>query len=189
MAKRTNLYGKSQILKGDTTSHGGVVLTGSATFNWHGIPIARKGDDVHCPQCAPHFFKISEGFSNCTDRGLQMAGEGHLTTCGATLIAQTAPASLVGAAIAANGGIPADHGFAFDRFFLVKDKGTGRGKPSVPYRITLGNGDVIEGMTDANGHTKKVYSNQMTTAKLEAPYHGNDNSALDPTHGPDACGC
>lgn len=189
MAERTNLYGKSQILQGDTTSHGGVVLSGSTTSSWHGIPIARKGDDVHCPRCAPHFFKISEGFLNCTDRGLQMAGEGHLTTCGAALIARTASTSAIGAAIAAHGGIPADHGIGFDRFFLIKDKQTGRGKPNVPYRITLGNGDVIEGMTDAKGHTQKVYSNQATTARLEAPCHGNDDSALDPAYGPDACGC
>lgn len=189
MTARKNIHGQAQILKGDTTSHGGVVLSGSATSSWYGIPIVRKGDDVYCPRCTPHFFKVSEGLSNCTDRGLEMAAAGHSTSCGATLIAQTAPISLIGTAIAASGGIPAEQGVSFDRFFLVKDKRTKKGKPNVPYRITLDNGDVIEGMTDVNGHTKKVYSDQITTAKLEAPYYGNDNSALDPTYGPDACCC
>jgi uncharacterized Zn-binding protein involved in type VI secretion len=189
MATRTNLYGKTQILRGDMTSHGGVVLSGSATSNWYGTPIARKGDDVYCPKCVPHFFKISEGLSNFTDRGLEMAGAGHLTTCGATLIAQTASTSLMGAAIAARGGIPAEHGMTFDRYFLVKDKKTGQGKPHVPYKITLDNGDFIEGVTDANGHTRKVYSDQAITAKLEAPYYGDNDSTAHPTHGSDACGC
>ncbi|CAN5216326.1 PAAR domain-containing protein [soil metagenome] len=189
MAARSNLYGRAQALKGDMTSHGGVVLSGSATSNWYGIPIARKGDGVYCPKCKPHFFKIEEGLSNCIDRGAEMAGEGHLTTCGAKLIAQTAPPSLMGAAIAASGGKPADHGITFDRFFLVKDKATGKGKPDIPYKITLGNGDVIEGVTDASGHTQKVYSDKATTAKLEAPYYGNDNSTAHPAHGSDACGC
>jgi uncharacterized Zn-binding protein involved in type VI secretion len=87
MAARANLYRHSQIIVGDTTTHGGVVLSGSATSSWYGIAIARMGDKVYCPKCKPHFFEIAEGLNNCTDHGKPMAGEGHLTTCGAALIA------------------------------------------------------------------------------------------------------
>lgn len=97
---RANLYGKSQIIVGDTTSHGGVVLTGSPTNTWHGIPIARKGDVVSCPKCAPFKFQIAEGLENCTDTdaALPIAVEGHKTTCGAILMAEAAPAAAVLAA-------------------------------------------------------------------------------------------
>ena len=38
------------ILVGDPTSHGGVVLTGSAIASVAGKPIARLGDQVSCPK-------------------------------------------------------------------------------------------------------------------------------------------
>ena len=92
MKTRFNIYGKSQVLMGDKTSHGGVVISGSATNSWHGIPVARKTDRVYCPKCKPHFFVIAEGLESCrdTDAALPMAIEGHLTTCGAMLIAEAA---------------------------------------------------------------------------------------------------
>jgi len=94
-AMRANLFGKSQILVGDKTSHGGVVISGSATNSCNGIPVARKGDKVTCPKCAPHLFEIAEGLDNCrdSDANLPLAVEGHKTTCGAVLIAESAPAS------------------------------------------------------------------------------------------------
>ncbi|MDR3159642.1 MAG: PAAR domain-containing protein, partial [Zoogloeaceae bacterium] len=79
--------GKRQILVGDATTHGGVVVTGSPFFDEDGIPVARKGDTVTCPLCEPHVFVIAEGMENCLDHGLPIAVEGHKTTCGAKLIA------------------------------------------------------------------------------------------------------
>lgn len=190
---RSNLYGRAQVLVGDTTTHGGVVLAGSPYSSWHGIPIARKGDTVSCPRCPPHIFQIAEGLDQMRDYELPMSGEGHKTTCGAALIAKAAPASARGAAIAANGKVPADHGLPFDRFFLVRDRATGLGKPGVPYRITLADGGEVLGVTDERGHTAKVYSDTPITATLEAPFHGNDSISedghSDNPHGSDACSC
>jgi type VI secretion system secreted protein VgrG len=87
---RIKLFGKTRIVVGDTTTHGGVVITGSATAKEDGIPVARKTDKVICPLCKPHVFVISEGFENCRDHGLPMAAEGHLTSCGARLVASAA---------------------------------------------------------------------------------------------------
>ena len=83
---RIKLYGKPRIRVGDTTTHGGVVVTGSATLTEDGIPVARKGDTVTCPRCKPHVFVIAEGFENCLDHGVPVAAEGHKTTCGAQLV-------------------------------------------------------------------------------------------------------
>jgi uncharacterized Zn-binding protein involved in type VI secretion len=87
---RASLHGKLQILVGDTTTHGGKVISGSPSSTWGAanIPIARKGDKVTCPQCSPHLFEIAEGLEGCDDLGQPMAVEGHKTTCGAVLIAQ-----------------------------------------------------------------------------------------------------
>jgi uncharacterized Zn-binding protein involved in type VI secretion len=83
------LYGRLRIRVGDTTTHGGVVVSGSPTLKEDGIPIARKGDKVTCPRCEPHMFVIAEGLANCLDRGIPVAVEGHVTTCGAKLIASS----------------------------------------------------------------------------------------------------
>ncbi|MBB3256008.1 putative Zn-binding protein involved in type VI secretion [Paraburkholderia bannensis] len=92
--QRAKLLGKAQIVVGDTTSHGGRVISGSPSSTWSAanIPIARKGDQVTCPLCAPHLFEIAEGLEGCEDFGQLMAIEGHKTTCGAILIARPAPA-------------------------------------------------------------------------------------------------
>lgn len=87
---RATVGGKAQIVVGDTTSHGGRVMSGSPSSTWSRarIPIARKGDKVTCPQCEPHIFEIAEGSPDSQDFGAPIALEGHKTTCGAVLIAQ-----------------------------------------------------------------------------------------------------
>lgn len=148
---RANLFGKSQVLKGDLTSHGGVVTSGSATSTWHGIAIARKGDDVFCPRCKPHFFKIDDGLPNVTDAGLPMAVEGHRTTCGAVLIARTAPASVLAAA---NSLLNADHSSYNEQLQVVGDSG----KPlaNIAYFIEGDHGTVFYGDTDADGKCPRL---------------------------------
>lgn len=90
--QRANVHGKAQIVVGDTTSHGGRVISGSPSSTWSRaeIPIARKGDKVTCPKCEPHLFEIAEGCDGSLDFGAPVALEGHKTTCGAVLIAKSA---------------------------------------------------------------------------------------------------
>ncbi|AQQ19440.1 hypothetical protein A8D61_13495 [Burkholderia cenocepacia] len=89
--RRAAVGGKAQIVVGDTTSHGGRVISGSPSSTWgrDAIPIARKGDKVTCPICAPHVFEIAEGCSISLDFGAPVALEGHTTTCGAVLLAES----------------------------------------------------------------------------------------------------
>jgi len=89
LMERADMNGKKQIVVGDTTSHGGKVVSGSPSSTWgpSEMPIARKGDKVTCPMCAPHMFEIAEGYDGSLDFGSPIAVEGHKTTCGATLIA------------------------------------------------------------------------------------------------------
>jgi uncharacterized Zn-binding protein involved in type VI secretion len=74
------------IRKGDSTSHGGVVLEGSLTDICHGKPIAYIGHKTHCPKCKGDF-PIVEGVLTTSFYGKGVASAGMKTSCGATLIA------------------------------------------------------------------------------------------------------
>lgn len=86
---RPLIHGRQQILVGDRTSHGGVVLTGTSvmTYGDNEIPFATKNCWVSCPKCRPHKFRIAEGEDRYTIRGVPTAVEGMRTECGAILIA------------------------------------------------------------------------------------------------------
>lgn len=70
---------------GDSTSHGGKVLEGSATDICHGKPIAFIGHKVLCPKCKGTF-PIVEGVQTTTIFGKGVAIAGMKTACGASLI-------------------------------------------------------------------------------------------------------
>jgi uncharacterized Zn-binding protein involved in type VI secretion len=148
MSRRMNLYGKSQCVLGDKTSHGGVVISGSANNSWHGIPIVRKGDKVYCPKCKPHFFMVAEGLGHCTDSdaALPMATEGHSTTCGALLIAESASLNLFQEALHLS-----NH-TGFDDFFILKDA-HGNAMANTYYGVRKENGLIEFNTTDDAGRT------------------------------------
>lgn len=72
---------------GDKTSHGGAVISASATHTISGIGIARVGDEVSCPQHGHGVNAIIEGSATYTIGGRQVALHGHRCACGCTLIA------------------------------------------------------------------------------------------------------
>ncbi|RUJ58002.1 PAAR domain-containing protein [Pseudomonas aeruginosa] len=157
---RANLFGKAQSIVGDVTSHGGVVISGNPTHTWNNIPIARQGDLVTCPKCPPHIFKIAEGLAMATSNGQPMAAEGHKTTCGAVLIAQSAPANMVSAHTAfANGS-------GCDEQFVLQDS-DGNPIPQMPYKITVADGSVYRGVTDIDGRTERVISAETQGLVIE----------------------
>lgn len=79
------------IVVGDTTSHGGRVITGSETHAIGGRPIARLNDLVDCPEKypdgRPHGVNpIIEAHATFTIGNRRVAMHGHRTECGCTLI-------------------------------------------------------------------------------------------------------
>lgn len=73
---------------GDPTSHGGKVVSVSAThFTVGGIAVARVGDLCSCPVKGHDNCTIAEGNSQHVIDGIPVAYEGHKTSCGASLIA------------------------------------------------------------------------------------------------------
>lgn len=71
---------------GDTTTHGGKVLTGEDRMPVMGRPVARIGDMVWCPQCDNKEYPIIEGSKTIQIFGRGVSFEGDRTACGATLI-------------------------------------------------------------------------------------------------------
>lgn len=76
---------------GDKTDHGGVVLSGSATTDVLGKPIARVGDQVSCPKRGHGGTTvIVSGDPTCIIDGQPAARHGDKTACGATLLSSQA---------------------------------------------------------------------------------------------------
>jgi len=71
---------------GDTTSHGGKVITASTTHLVGGIGIARVGDKVMCPLSGHGLNTILEGTTTYLVGGRMAALHGHRSACGCTLI-------------------------------------------------------------------------------------------------------
>jgi len=83
---------KSLALVGDSTTHGGTVISGASLANINGSPIARVGDKVSCPlfypSQEPHGVNaIVDGAEHYLIDGIPAAVHGSKTECGCTLIA------------------------------------------------------------------------------------------------------
>ncbi|MDM8359318.1 PAAR domain-containing protein [Pandoraea communis] len=83
----------SLIFEGDTTSHGGKVLSGSGHIKINGRRSARKGDPISCPKHGRN--EIVEGSDRIKDRGVPAALAGLRGRCGCILIASTDRAKVI----------------------------------------------------------------------------------------------
>ncbi|WP_338847806.1 PAAR domain-containing protein [Massilia sp. W12] len=73
---------------GDTTSHGGKVVSASSHSDFHGRPLALLGDACTCPLHGPGV--IVSGSAHWSAQGKPVALHGHQTSCGARLLASLA---------------------------------------------------------------------------------------------------
>jgi uncharacterized Zn-binding protein involved in type VI secretion len=74
---------------GDSTSHGGKVVSASSHMTVGGIPVARLGDKCTCPKRGHNNCVIVEGDTNWTIDDIPVALEGHKISCGAVLISSS----------------------------------------------------------------------------------------------------
>ena len=80
-----NSKGRGVIRLGDSTSHGGKVISACSDFKALGKSIAVNGDMTTCPQCKGSF-PIQVNSSDRHHHGKAVAYDGDKTACGATLI-------------------------------------------------------------------------------------------------------
>lgn len=84
-----NHSGQAGIRLGDKTSHGGEVITATATIKVHGIALALESDMTRCPKCKGDFAILPSGEGK-KNAGRWVAYTGTKTACGAELIASFA---------------------------------------------------------------------------------------------------
>jgi uncharacterized Zn-binding protein involved in type VI secretion len=85
--------GRSFILLGDMTDHGGTVITASGRASTGGHNIACVGDKVKCPRHDGET-EIVTGDTTLLIDGKAVARHGDKTSCGATLIASQSTTSI-----------------------------------------------------------------------------------------------
>jgi uncharacterized Zn-binding protein involved in type VI secretion len=161
----------SFIREGDSTSHGGKVLACTATNTVHGKPLALVGDMVSCPKCGGVYPIVDVKNLGMTFGGRAVASEGDKTACGATLfasqhVATASPTSGAGASVGAGKSVfaqaAAHEGLYKGRFQLVDDV-TRTPLADHPYSVTSADGQIIQGVTDASGHTAWLSSAQTSS--------------------------
>ena len=77
--------GRGVIRLGDTTSHGGKVISASDTLKALGKAVALEGDMTFCPMCKGKF-AINVPQSDRTHHGKRVAYNDDKAACGAKLI-------------------------------------------------------------------------------------------------------
>jgi uncharacterized Zn-binding protein involved in type VI secretion len=77
---------KPQVRMGDTTSHGGVIVTGAMRTFVNGRPLARLGDLHVCPIPGHGVNPIVTGSLNTLTEGRPNARVGDVTACGAVIV-------------------------------------------------------------------------------------------------------
>lgn len=162
---------------GDATSHGGTVVSATSNFLVMGRPVARLGDKCTCPKKGHHNCVIVEGDTAWTIDGMPVALEGHKISCGAVLISSSpnsgradsggsSSAPIFGQNAATNRN-DALHQQAYDQHFLLINDQTTTPMENIPYRITLSDGRIFEGVSDKNGLSQKVSADTALVATIE----------------------
>ena len=80
---------------GDSTSHGGKVVSGQDGSVVLGRAVACIGDRCTCPKPGHNDCRIIEGDEKVQIDGRAVAFDGHRTSCGATLISSVATSGIV----------------------------------------------------------------------------------------------
>ncbi|WP_080964035.1 PAAR domain-containing protein [Chromobacterium subtsugae] len=195
---------KRVIRIGDPTSHGGKVVSASATTSMFGKQVALVGDSVSCPQNGHVNCVIVEGDPSWTVGGKGVALEGHKVSCGATLIstmgevgrsyessagASAGTNSTIAAGVAAATAAAAAVAAMFDMHFLIQGDQTGKPLANIPYKLSLEDGTEIIGRTDENGFTQKISAAHPAIATITAPYHEHEHHTEDSDADYGCCAC
>ena len=172
---------------GDSTSHGGKVVSATSHMTVGGIPIARLGDKCTCPKRGHNNCVIVEGDPNWTVDGIPVALEGHKTSCGAVLVSSAPntgredvggiatsfepatsnmPANLLSLA-GEKKAVTQETLETYNQHFLVINNQTNKPLAFVPYRITLSDGRTFEGVSDDEGKTELVSASSPLNANIE----------------------
>lgn len=149
------------VCKGDRTSHGGVVIQGTSAWTENGSEAALSGFKVYCPKCKPHIHTITRTSSQFPVHEIgDLALNGDLTSCGATLIAESASASLMGVAQALI------NGNAHDEQFQALNDLDGQPLEGMAWYAETESGFDRHGITDHEGKTARIITENAEIVKV-----------------------
>jgi len=178
---------------GDSTSHGGAIISGSGDVIIDGMPAGRLGDPHACPLPGHGANAITSGYTNILINGIPAAAINDLCACGATIVTGS-PTVLYGKehrTAAAPGACNVLKTASctstvleckmFDEQLRIVDQATG--EPLVDYAFFVEHEgcEVVSGRTDVNGKIPRVYSDiaenyeiflgDDALAKMEGAYY------------------
>jgi uncharacterized Zn-binding protein involved in type VI secretion len=164
----------SFIREGDTTSHGGRVLSCTSTNTVQGKAVALQGDMVSCPKCGGVFPIVDVKNLGMTFGARSVASEGDKTACGATLIASqgVATASPTSGGSLGNGKSVLSQTSADTSYrgrFQLLDDASRQPLAGHPYTVRATDGRIIQGTTDTSGYTDWVESDQGASLTFSQP--------------------
>lgn len=167
---------------GDSTSHGGKVVSATSHVTVGGLPVARMGDKCTCPKRGHNNCVIVEGDPDWTIDGIPVALEGHKISCGAVLISSAPNAGReewgsAAANVSPTASLAATselttlarapmQQFDYDEHFILVNHRTGDPLDGWRYRIHA-LGEAAEGVTGDDGKTGFVGSNTPDRVVLD----------------------
>ena len=167
------------IVLGDTTDHGGEVISAAPAATAGGIPVARLGDMVACPRCQGTF-PIVQGNPAMLLDGAAVAYHGCAVACGARLIASQADMTTHPGSGADDltprryfsfdddlGGAAAQVGQRVRGRFQVLNDQTDRPMGGTRVRVRAAGGEAIDAVTDEQGYTPWVERDACETLAFE----------------------
>lgn len=153
-------------IHGSTTDHGGVVISTQSRSSQMGNLFLRAGDGFACPKCKCWSTLIKSNDHVIFD-GKAVAYVGDKFTCGATLMPNQVhvvgdSGSSYGSS-AASSIIPIENSFVetnqeiiHGMVYQLLDEHSNKPVANMYYKLVDPDGNVIEGETDENGHTKEI---------------------------------
>jgi uncharacterized Zn-binding protein involved in type VI secretion len=176
------------IVLGDKTTHGGTVITATASTDTLGKPWARVGDQVACKKCRG-IYPIAEGDPSLIEDGKAVAYHGCKVACGAMLIGgpqfltTTSPSHGIGSTATALldgfGAVDDGKAAAYEDEPVDEDEKRWRGRFRIvddatrtpiageAVRVQVTDGRVLGGTTDADGYTQWVERDASVSLSLE----------------------
>lgn len=148
--------GKAVARVGDSTSHGGKILTGHPDVIVNGFPMARVGDKVSCPKCGNN--EIATGVPSVSGADHLVATVECKTACGAT-ITTGSPDTFA----AEPEEVPV---FLYSKSFQLVNEDTGAPIVNMPYVLRIGDEVVAKGRTTKTGDTSRVYTENEEEVEL-----------------------
>jgi uncharacterized Zn-binding protein involved in type VI secretion len=172
------IEGEKVIVLGDTTTHGGQVITAAETVFYLDRQVARVGDQVTCPKCKG-VHTIASGAPKAYALGMQIARNGDMISCGARLIS----GSGVVDGMTANHARRLSEPEVYDEQVQIVDEKTGAPLPFYPFYIEVSDGQIVSGETNGEGCTPRIQTANVehlqiwTGDEAEEKMRGNDGNS------------